>query len=171
MSSLKTRYIPILSTALPEEALVEVYNKLKREGSLRWLFFDGEVLDAASFIKIARDSNNLLYVVVDEEEEDLVCVFWLNGRTSINCTAHGAYFKKYFKRSVNIQKYLIKWVFTNLSELESMIGFIPENNRLAISFAYKTGWTKVGKVPNLIKDITTKESTSGIMFYILRNEV
>lgn len=170
-SQVCSRYLPILSDGIPDNDLVGVYKQLEEEGSLRWLFFSNECRSPKHFLNIVRDPKNLFYVVVDLEKKDLVCVYWLNSRTDINCSIHISFFKKYFGKTVNISKYLLKQIFKELVTIESLLCFIPETNRLANSFVKKVGWTYAGSVPSLIRDITTLNIVTGNMYYILRKEV
>lgn len=169
MSLSKTRYLPILADGMPDEGIKSVYDKLEEEGSLRWLFFDGCCTSYEQFLSLVRRVD--FYTVVDTKDNSLVSVFWLNGRTGINCTVHTAFFKQYYRRSVKISQELIRWTFEAFPKLESLLCFIPVTNRLANKFVEKVGWIKVGTVPNLIKDAKTSQSIGGDMYYITKGEV
>lgn len=163
------RYIYILADAIPDKTIAGIYEKLVEENSVRWLFFSYPCESSKDFIKLVRDKDNLFYIIVDTVEKDLVGVFWLNNRTQINWNIHTAFFKKYYRRSVVIAKEVIKWLFNNITDLESLLCFIPVTNRLANSFVDKVGWNKAGTIPKLIKDTATSDIVAGNMFYITKD--
>ena len=135
------------------------------------LFCESEITSVQEFIDLARNPNTLFYVVIDIDTEDFVCVVWLNGRTTCNCSLHGAFFKGYLRKSVDITRQLLRSFFIEVPNLESIIGFVPKKNRLAIAFGKRVGWTKVGTIPNLITNSKTREAEAGVLFYILKDEV
>jgi L-amino acid N-acyltransferase YncA len=171
MSLPKTRYTPILAKALPAEEILTVYHQLVEENTLRWLFFSGECASFEDFVELVRNDNTLFYIVVDMKTKDLVSVFWLNGRTSINCGIHVAFFKKYFGKAVSISKEILKGLFEELKFLESLLCFIPTTNRIANKFAERVGWQRVGTIPKLIRDSKTLDIVSGEMYYLTKDEV
>ena len=170
-SQVSFRYIPILANGIPNEGIKEVYELLKKEGTLRWLFFAGECKSYKDFLGLVRDASNLVYIVIDIESKELVSIFWLNSRTVINCSVHVAFFKKYFGKATEISKEVLSWLFDELDFLESLLCFIPVTNKLANRFAERVGWIKVGTIPKLIKDDTTSNIVSGNMYYIIKDEV
>jgi hypothetical protein len=156
---------------MPNEAIAEVYHRLEDEGSLRWLFFEGECKTVIDFISLVKSPRNLFYIIIDSEEDDMVAVFWLNSRTKINCSVHVSFFKNYFRRSVGISKEILAWVFNTFSNYKSLLCFIPINNRVANKFVKRVGWIEVGTVPNLIVDAQSSQGVSGNMYYITQDEV
>ena len=170
-SQVSSRYLPISSEGIPDGDVKDLYDQLEEEGSLRWLFFSNECKSSEEFLALVRDYKNMFYVVVDMKKKELVCVLWLNSRTSINCGFHGAFFKKYFGKSTHIMREVLAWLFKDLGFLESLLCFIPETNRLANRFVNKVGWIKAGTIPKLIKDVKTSELVSGNMYYITKDEV
>jgi hypothetical protein len=166
-----SRFQPILAEGIPNEAIAEVYHRLEDEGSLRWLFFEGDCRTVLEFINLVRSPSNIFYIVIDTEEEDLVGIFWLNSRTKINCSLHMSFFKAYFGRSVDIGIEMIRWIFNTFEEYKSLLSFIPTSNRVANKFTKRVGWIKVGTVPNLIVDAQSSQGVSGNMYYITKEEV
>jgi hypothetical protein len=158
----------MLASQLPDWVITHVYERLVSQKLNRWLFLSGEVTNEDEFKQLVRSKNALFYFVIDTEEQALAGVFWLNGRTSINCGLHMAVFKEYWGRSVQIGKECLEWVFNAISGLESLLSFIPDTNRSAKQYALKTGWIAVGSVPRLIKDVYTGDIVSGTMFYVTR---
>lgn len=165
------RYEPVLATVLPDCVLEGLYEQLDTQGSLRWLFLSGEIETKYDFIKLTRSSNTLLYIVVDTLNNKVTGIFWLNGRTSINCGLHMVVLKEYWGDSITIGKECLIWIFTNTPRLHSLLSFIPSTNRLAIRYAKKTGWNESGTIPELIWDEYSNQSISGTMFYITKQEV
>jgi len=170
-SQVSSRFVPILADVMSDEDVTDLYDQLKEEGSLRWLFFSNECKSFEEFLRLVRDTKNLFYVVVDMDKKDLVSVFWLNNRTSVNFSVHVAFFKNYFGESVGISKEVLVWLFKEIDFLESLLCFIPETNRLANRFVERVGWVKAGTIPKLIRDVKTSNIVAGNMYYITKGEV
>lgn len=134
-----------------DSVMSEIYQKLKKEGTLKSVFYD-KGMDEIGFIQIMKHSSNLPIIAVYNDE--IAAIAWLNGFANGWAFAHFAMFRNvYGDKSLEIAKYILSYWFNleNNGEkvFNTLVGITPRDHEKALSFIQKIGFEIVGAIPNL----------------------
>jgi len=153
-----------------DSSMVELFDRTVEEGLLNKVFYDGEILDAQSFLRFVKAPGNLFYVVFDGLEA--VAYTWLSHLESRAARIHFCVFKRHHGlNAIDIGKFVLR----KLVELKSsggeyifdvLIGLTPNNNKLALRFAQSCGFKICGVVPNAVfNSISGKSEDATVSWY------
>jgi RimJ/RimL family protein N-acetyltransferase len=162
---------------LPDLYFGGLYRRMKEEGSVHKVFYDGSVQCLADFVKFCKSHVNSFYVLFHGEVKDgnEAGIIWLNG-FSFNQRRAYIHFCLFKKLWGNGSIEAIRWSLAELLGLEYeqepifdlLIGFMPVNNRLAIKFSEKVGMITLGILPNAIYDYYEQKRVDAVLTYATR---
>jgi len=158
---------------LKDSFVKTLWDKMEAEGTAKRVFCTGMVTDRDRFLAFMKSSKTVVLTQWDNDE----CVFigWLNNISQHTAYAHFCCFKSIWGEQSEeaLKNALERWFAFKDSEGELMFdvlcGAIPETNKLAIRLAERCGITKLGTIPDYIRDAYTGVKTGMTIVYIRRN--
>lgn len=174
------KIIPFVKSAdgwnLSDIQLLGIYFKMLKHRLVNRVFIQGEADTPEKFIEVMKNSRNAVNIVVNDDGECLV-LSWLNKWGFNNAFVHHCFFPEVWgEKSVEIGKMVLKYWFDMKKEngepiLDVIMGKTPENNRLAVKFIQRMGFTIVGTVPKICYDVKSKKKIGAIFSYIQRESI
>lgn len=161
--------------SLPDRQLLVIYLKLLKHRLVDKVFIMGEISTPDKFIAMIKNPRNVFNVVINEENE-YMGLMWLNRWGFNHAFVHHCFFPEAWgKHTVEIGKMVLKYWFGMKKDngepiLDVLMGKTPENNRLAVRFIKKMGFTIIGTVPTIYFDAKLKKKIGAIFSYIRREE-
>jgi len=155
---------------LSEEFLDSVFNKLVDQDLLKTTFWEGHITDESHFVTLARNPHN--HMVFFFEERNCVGFAWLSGVTSNFAFQHFCLFKEAWGRSVAVGKNCVDYWFSwpgadGLRLLDVLIGIMPGFNKRAHKYVERLGWTRLGVIPGMFKDLDQNRDDA-VIYYTTR---
>lgn len=164
-------YVEIDGTrTLSDEILKNIWGLMVVQNLYKKVFYDGGVTDAASFIKWLKRPTN--FVVTQWDGDNPVSVCWLNDTDKNSGKGHFCFFKDYWGQSAEYGKEVLRYWFGFEQDgnpiLDVVIGFTPENNRLALRLVNNLGGVSIGTIPYILYDIYHNKKIGAVVSYIER---
>ncbi len=150
------------------------FERLRSEGSVRWLFFDGMVTDAREFVRLVKTPGVFFFTVWAGRDEpagaEMVGVFWIRDFIGNAAHLHHAIFKKFWGSETKmIGRHVLEYILAadgeegRLPLVGVLLGITPVNNISAVKFAKAVGMERLGTVPGMLYDIYANCAVDGVM--------
>jgi RimJ/RimL family protein N-acetyltransferase len=140
-----------------EDALIDVYKRLKQEDLWDIVFHEDSGVTMLKFMNFFSDGRSLLQVLAISDGKnivDIVGMAWISDITTcggILTRGVGSFlfFKDYQKPHFTdlLGEMIIEYWFTQLG-LDVVVGVTPLPNRAALIYAKRTGFKEVGRLPH-----------------------
>lgn len=135
-----------------DSRILGIFDRLVSQGDLRKVFYDGVIGNRETFLRSMKHGDNALYLVMAGELEVGVC--WLNGWKQRTAQVHFCFFREAIKAKVDtvaIGRWMLRELLTIEGQngeylLDVLLGGTPANNRLALHYLKRCGWTVAGVV-------------------------
>jgi len=157
--------------------LLNLWAMMKRERTFERVFCQGGVRDLAEFEDFLRKKDNLVHLVIDRNQGGPVGLFWLTDIKTNHATVHFNVFREYWgEQALAAMKESFRYWFRHKGPdgrpmFDLLCGTIPEDNKLAINFAKKSGATVLEPViPGIIKNVYTGKWVGAAVMFIKRED-
>lgn len=134
--------------------LSSVFDKMAYDGSHKKVFWDGRVKTSQEFINYLKDPKNLPVFVFENDELKLFA--WINSIGRNYAFVHYCTFNRGEDKTNIIDEAIGYWFgFEDEGKplFDVLIGMTPTNNKHAIKFLEKCGFTQVGSIPDMADDV------------------
>jgi len=149
-----------------------LYDRVLAEGYSN-VFRDGSIRDSQEFLISMQRDDCILYVIFYDDK--LAAIAWVNRFEQRTARYHFCIFKS-IKTEEKIAcgtqalKELINQKTTDGSFLfDAFIGYLPSDNKLALSYVLACGAKSAGVVPNLVWNHAIGKSEPGHIIYYVRS--
>ena len=149
------------------DVIETIWEKMLQDGTFKRVFAAGTVKTFEQFYAFLQNKNNCVVTIWDGN--DIAFIGWLNNFTATSAAAHFSCFKSSFGKAVEISKVALKYWF-GFPFLKTIIGTIPEDNRLAISAVKRSGGTVIGTIPAYSKNIYKNKIVGATIIFFERGE-
>ena len=149
---------------VPDETLIQIYDRLVAEGTLKTVFYDGSVQTVEDFMSHFSSGPSLLYFIIDSYKRT-VGIGWLNSFDQRTAQGHFVFFRGTFnKETLECGKESIK----ELLELgfDTLTGIVPVTNKLGNKIAEGMSMVKLGTIPNHCHLYYEDRMVGGNIYYI-----
>lgn len=158
---------------IPDDELVEIFDRIILEGLDRIVFYSGNVRTARDFIFVMKSQNNLPVFVRDKD--GYVGFAWLNNLNGNNAMPHFCFFKgRRGELAIEAGKKILQYWFSFPGEggplFDVLVGMVPDFNTRAIEFVKKLGAIELGSIPKLAYNGFTQGKHGMTMLYYLREQ-
>lgn len=151
---------------LPDSFLADVFEKMQAEGVLERVFYDGSVTTPEAFVKYMQSPANVSIFFVRDGEP--LSFGWLNGIREGRAFAHFCTLKAGRGVTIDMGRIALGYWFSTFDFLAVILGMIAANNKLALRFVRRIGFTAVGEIPRLIYDAYSGQRVAGVLTYCER---
>lgn len=159
---------------LRDSEIYSIWHRMKAEGSLRWVNFEGDI-DTAELFYHALDKAFACFIV--HYNSQLSGILWLNRYHHGRAQLHFCSFKNVWGYlALGIGKYTIDRLFgikhpvTGEPILHALLAVVPVNNRLVLKFAAGCGFKRTGKIEDYFFEKTTQSRVAGIHLHLARSD-
>jgi len=153
----------------PDEFLEAVFQRMKDQGLLKTMFWEGNITEAKHFISLMQSPNN--HPVFFFHNQNCVGFAWLSSVASNYAFVHFCLFKDVWGRAVevglNAVDYWFSWPGDDGPLLDVLIGIMPGFNKRAHKYVEKLGWTRLGQIPGMFKD-KDRNRENAVVYYKTR---
>jgi hypothetical protein len=156
-----------------DETIRVIYEKMKSDGTLYTVFYDGTINSAEQFLSLLKSKNNYpIFILIDGM---IGGVAWFNDLFRNRATAHFCGFKEVWgTHSVDMGKEALKYWFSFTNKdgspmLDVILGVTPSEFSHAVNFIQKLGFKIIGEVPKVSYHEKTNSYSSATLSYIERN--
>ena len=159
---------------LSDGTVKAIWEQMRQENIVKRMFYDGSVCDEMKFLAWMKSPHKIIHTMWDEGEIAALCL--LTGYNGHSAIGHYCIFKKFLREKANeIAKQAIEYWFSWKTKngepaLHSIVGFTPDNNRLAIKMLPRMGFTIVGTIPDLAWNAYKKKRVGITISYRRRQE-
>lgn len=144
----------------------KVFDKMKAEGVLERVFYDGSVKTAGQFVRYMQAPANVAIFFLRDGEP--LSFGWLNGIREGRAFAHFCTLKAGRGSTVEMGRLALGYWFSAFDFLAVILGMVSANNKLALRFVQRIGFTAVGEIPQLIYDSYSGQRVAGVLTYCER---
>lgn len=159
----------------------EVWNKMRRDRTLRTVFRDGEADTLERFMRVAQAPDNVVSVIFSREDAtepptaDIVAIVWLNRFGPNYALVNHCFFKEYWGETQEVANIVLEYWFAmkhgGKTIFDTLVGQTPADNRLGIAFARRLGFTILGEIPHVgVVSYMTREGWNRIAVGLQREE-
>jgi len=160
-----------------EDALIQLYQRLKKEGLFEIVFHEQPNMPLLQFMNFFSGPNTLLQIlstVKDNQVVDTVGMTWLTDLSTCSglmqkAIASFVFFKDYQSPMYTDQlaKIVLEYWFDWL-KLDIIIGMTPETNRAALLYAKRIGLKEIGRIPSFTT--LSGEIVGGVVTYMTKDQ-
>jgi hypothetical protein len=148
--------------SIPEELLIEIWNRLVSEDKIKWVFHDGSIQDGFSFLVFLQTPGVFPLVVMDAEKRQPVHIAWLTDVGRQHAFVHHCSVGKY--RRGTWETMTAYW--KGLGAIKILLGLTPADNKRAVKFVEKICRANiVGAIPGICYVAQANKFVSGVMSY------
>lgn len=157
---------------ISDTVMRSIYERLDKEGLVRWAYFDGSIQSADQFLAAMKTGENRLFVVLHEDKAK--AIFWLTHLEGRSCRLHFAIFKEAWGKVGREMGRAVLAFLTGAQDqvgnfiFDSVIGIIPRPNALAKRYASDVGMKRVGTIPLMLFDAYAGKSVDAVVFNTVR---
>jgi len=160
--------------SLPDSVMSDLWARMTVERTVQKVFCTGSIKSQPEFMHLVKSPSNC--VVTQWYGDEPVFLGWLNNFTKKSAMAHFCVFKGGWGWSEEILKSAFKYWFSFKNYdgdplLDTLIGMIGADNRLAVKLSKKVGSVDMGVIPNYAVNYYTKETIGLYVCYMQRQEV
>jgi len=170
LSSSEIQLVPYANVegewSLPDEFLLSLAVQMMREHSFHILFYDGTITTPEQFMEAMKKPANAPVFFFDGTEP--LGFAWLNGFSGGLAFAHFCGLRAARGRSVQVGLLALQYWMTAFVWLRVILGITPSNNRMAVRFVQKIGFTPLGEIPGVLYDAYNAERVSAVLSYYAR---
>lgn len=135
------------------------------EGAYQRVFYDGTIAPE-KFVETMQKPSNVVVFFFDHFEP--LGLAWLNGLNGSTAFAHFCGLKSARGRSVEIGRAALGYWMQNFKFLRVILGLTPSNNRLAVRFIERIGFSVMGEIPGVLFDAYQGRDVSAVLSYYVR---
>ena len=151
--------------------VMSLYDRVMGEGYSN-VFKDGSIRDSEEFLVSVKQEGCILYAIFYEDK--LAAIAWVNRFEQRIARYHFCLFKvitteqkiemgtEVLKRLINQKTAAGEFIF------DAFVGYVPEDNKLALAYVLACGAKVTATVPNLCWNHTMGKSEPGIIVYYTR---
>lgn len=139
---------------------------MAREDVFHRVFYDGSVRDARAFLELMQKPANVPVFVFEGAEP--LGFAWLNGLNGGIAFAHFCGLKAAKGRTQQLGRLCIGYWMKNFQFLRVILGLTPSNNKLAVRFIQRLGFTPLGEIPGVVHDAYSGERVGAVISYYAR---
>ncbi len=159
--------------SLTEGHLKWFWDVMEKAGQIPVIFYDGSVECFEDFKRLVNVEDQHFFFGFKNEKPS--GIFWLNGFAQYSCFVHLAIMPEFFgKGTLMMGKGVLRHLLTARDVsgryiLDCVKGLIPVINPLACSMAEKSGFSKVGILPQSAYLAAEDKSVDAAIFCAVRN--
>lgn len=156
---------------IPDDVVRKVFWKLKDDGTLKVVFYEGLVKSEDDLLKLLKNPHNYpCFVFVND---DLRGLAWFNDLHDGYATAHFCVFKESWGReSLEMGKKVLDywWSFPKGDGplLDLLLGVTPSKYSHALRFVSQLGFKAIGEVPRILHDAYENKRVNAVLSYCER---
>ena len=139
--------------SIPDPIMVGLWDKAIKQGVDRKTFRGQSIVDSGQFLALMQTQGILPLLCVDDFNP--VCVAWLNSIGEKHGFCHFFFFKEFWGKAEQYGNEILDYWF---QLVETIVGILTPDNRLAIQYAAKVGFVRLGEIPHV-----------GVFFYKTRD--
>lgn len=132
-----------------DSQIMEFYDRMVEDGTASDVFYAGDVCNKVDFMRRMKDAALLLVAM---KEGRSIGIGWVNGIEGKLARVHFAMFRESWGESEQIGKQMIATVMDIKSgdefAIDSLYGFTPSKNRLAVEWVKRCGGVQCGELPS-----------------------
>lgn len=158
--------------SLSDDNVKQIFHRMKSEGTLHVVFYDGSIKTEDDFVAYLKSPNNLpVFILSDGELSGLA---WLNRVEGNHATAHFCLLKNVWgEKSYDVGKKVLSYWFSFPGSdgeplFDLLLGVIPSFNQKAIKYIEKLGFRVIGEIPKLYKNVYSGKFETTSISYVLR---
>lgn len=156
--------------------LMEMFDKVERDGTVGAIFFDGSVKTRQEFATMMKQPGVRFFGVYVHSSTTPVGFIWLDMFMQKTARGHFCAFSEYWGDAYKIGHEVLVQLLTMKDKegnyvLDAIYGFTPEDNELALAALQAAGFRVAGVLPNAFYYESDKESHAGVMMYYNRDEI
>jgi len=159
-----------------DSTLMEMFDKVERDGTIDAIFFDGGVKTRQDFLLMMRRFDTQFYGVYVKDSEVPVGFIWLDMFMQKTARGHFCAFSEYWGDAYKIGHEVLVRLLTMKDDkgdyvLDAVYGFTPEDNELALTATKAAGFRVAGTLPYAFYYESDKRSHHAVMMYYTRDEI
>jgi hypothetical protein len=164
--------IPYLSSngewSIPDDVMGILFEKMQQEGTDKIVFFDGTINSISSFLKMCKDAQVAMHLVVEEGMKP-IAIGWYHHIAEKMAQIHWTTFSASTKeqRHEAGMKSIEYWM--KLTPMNVLLAIFPEENKKIKRYAESVGLQIVGSVPSMLWNGYEQRWMDAVISYKGRN--
>lgn len=133
---------------IDDQVLSLIWKQIVNEGLDKKVFPDNSISTVADFLGLMKDTRNIPVFAFDGK---LLGLAWLNSVHDKHALAHFCMMREAWgKKTLQVGQEILKY-WNSFDVLDVIIGNTPSDNKLAIKYIQKLGFTVIGEIPTIGK--------------------
>jgi hypothetical protein len=169
----RVRIIPYIEIdgkwMFPEDFIKGIHAKIKSEGTLDMVFFDGSADTPEQFLELMKSSQRQLFIVFfDAWPAGFVYLSNIHNRAAY---FHGCVFKQFW--GIPEREEAWEYILTTLfipGLFDIFFGLTPKENFFALERIKKSGWKKIAEIPYGVWDNKKQKRVTAVLSHYTGKE-